>query len=113
MSRISIATLSALTVAGFAHGQIVDWDSTTAWSNGTSTGSYNSLSGAGAKFSAITPLTYNFGNGLTALVSASLDADTEWQVNASVYGGTGWAPRVTGSGNYALGVKNGTTTTGG
>ena len=72
MSRLSLVTLSAIAFAALSHGQVtLDWSSSS-WSDGTTTGTFNDLRGAAGASALVTPLTYDFGNGLTALVTASL-----------------------------------------
>jgi hypothetical protein len=107
MKRISLAALVSIALAGFASGAILDWGSTTAWSDGVNSGSFNPLSNNGSATSIITPLTFDFGGGLTALVTASLSGTgANWQDGSSYY--AGFAPYSYQVGNVlALGVSGG------
>lgn len=110
MNPRSFVALSVLAMASLAHGQsTLDWNSVSAWSNGSTSGSYNTLSGAAAANSAINTLTYDFGNGLLATLSAELTGGAGWQNGSAVYGG--WAPRAD-NGVFAFGIQNGSATTG-
>jgi hypothetical protein len=109
MKRTSLAVLTALAVAGLAHGEILDWGSSTAWSDGIKFGSFNDLSNSGFAISSVTPLTYNFGGGLTATVGASLlNSASKWQAGTLYYGG--FAPYAFQAGDVlAVGVSGGET----
>lgn len=112
----SYAALTAFALAGVAHGQIslLDWSSTTAWSNGVTSSSYNALSGGGSSSAVINPLTYDFGGGLMATVTVARDTGVTWQNGTSVYGT--WAPGVTSApaevGLFGFGIAGGSPTTG-
>jgi hypothetical protein len=114
MKRSPLVLFVAVALAGFAHGQnTLDW-SAPSWGLGTTgTSTYNDLSGAGSASAAIKTLVYDFGGGLTATVSASLGGTTQWQTSTAIFGGNGYAPRVSDAGVFAFGINNGSATTGG
>lgn len=110
MNPRAIITVSLFAATSLAHGAFtLDWADVDSWSNGSTTGSYNTLSGAAAVNSAINTLTYDFGGGLTATVSAVLTGGAGWQNGSAVYGG--WAPR-SDNDVFAFGIQNGSATTG-
>ncbi|MFT3828979.1 MAG: PEP-CTERM sorting domain-containing protein [Opitutaceae bacterium] len=103
-----ILTLAALLTSGVAFSQsTLNWADTDSWSLGLATGGYNALAGAGSSTAAINTLTYDLGSGLTATVSAVRDAGVTWQNYAGVYGGDGYAPRVTDGQVLGVGIVKG------
>ena len=70
MKQTTLAVLASIAIATLANGGTLDWSSFN-WSDGALVGTINALSNNGAPNSAITPLTYDFGDGLTASVAVS------------------------------------------
>ncbi|HLP01168.1 MAG TPA: PEP-CTERM sorting domain-containing protein [Opitutaceae bacterium] len=96
-------TLAALLTSGVAFGQTtLNWADIDSWSLGLSTGSYNTLAGAGAANSSINTLNYDLGSGLIATVSVARDAGVTWQTSSN-YGG--YAPAVTSDGVLGVGIE--------
>ncbi|HLP07739.1 MAG TPA: PEP-CTERM sorting domain-containing protein [Opitutaceae bacterium] len=104
-----ILTLAALLTSGVAFGQsTLNWADIDSWSLGLSTGSYNTLAGAGAANSNIKTLTYDLGSGLTATVSVARDAGVTWQESSNYGSPSAFAPAVTAGGVLGLGIVKGT-----